>query len=176
MAVAVAFTVAVFGTIVLAQAVVPSEISGVPVLRETSDWAGGVYFTEVNQATGRISFCVRAGICGYGYVIIVPCGNTSVSEIHKIRGGSYIGPGYHTVYVNMRNAYAVLVVLTDTPLFAEKCCGWPWIWGSRQYPRDLTVLRPRNSAVAARTLTCPSGCVPCSPCPPICAHCNPCWP
>ena len=163
---------AVFGTMVWAQAVVPSPISGLPQLKETPGWAGGVSLIEANQATGRISFHVRSGICGYAYIVTIPCANTGIAHVRKVYGGGFVCPGYHAVNVDLKSSYAVLVVLTDAPLFVTKCSIWPWLWGSRQYPGELSIRWTRCLAAATRSLVCPAPCAPCQPC----VTCHPCYP
>lgn len=162
------------GCVVLGQSVFPSELSGLPMIRETPDWAGGISFLQVNQATGEVSFCVRAGICGYGYVMVVPCENKSVVDVYKIYCGGYVGSGRHTVYVNLKNAYAAVVAVVSSPLFGARYSIWPWWCGSRRYPGELSVLCPKSLAGAARILLCRPVCQP-DPCAP-CYWCNPCCP
>lgn len=149
----------IFGSVAMSQAVVPSEISGLPMIRETPDWAGGVFLLRTDQATGEVSFCVRGDICGYGYVMVVPCENNGVVDVYKIYCGGYVGPGRHKVYVNIKQAYAVVVVVVSSPLFETRCSIWPWWCGSRRYPGELVVLRPISLAGAVKRLVCS---------PPIC--------
>ncbi len=155
------------GSVAMSQAVIPSELSGLPMIRETPNWAGGISLLQINQATGEISFCVRAGICGYGYAMVIPCWNKSVVDVYKIYCGGYVGPGRHTVYANLKEAYAVVVAVVSSPLFSARCSIWPWWCGSRRYPGELNVLRPMSLAGAIKTLVCSPVCHP-RPCFPCC--------